>query len=314
MPPPSLNLFQATLKRALPALSTQLGGRWLPFVIFLILVVLMAWLAAHLSWQFATSPTVAGTSIAPTASAGEENTEGEDNRVARITAAHLFGTAKASGSNAAVVDVPKTSLDLSLLGVAAGNQNIPSQAIIASGSNRNQHTYAVGASLPGGAIVHDILADRVVIAYDGRLESLSLPEPGTSILAANLHFGNGSGNGSRALIAPHPRQFSLPFSPQLRRQIEKHPQTLSHYLRMRPYSANGKLEGYRVYPGSQPELFERSGLQPGDVITRINGIALDSGMGTMKAMAQLRQGHGTVQLNVKRNGQPVHITLHLPGG
>ncbi len=311
MPPPSLNLFQATLKRALPTLSTQLGGRRLPFVIFLVLVVLMAWLAAHLSWQFATPSTVAGTLFTPTARAGGKSAKGEDNRVARITAAHLFGTASETpGSDAAVAAAPKTSLDLTLLGVAAGNQNIPSQAIIASGSNRNQHTYAIGASLPGGAIVHDILADRVVIAYEGRLESLSLPQPGTSILAAHMHFGNGSG----ARIAPRSRQSSLPLSFQLRRQIEKHPQTLSHYLRMRPYSANGKLEGYRVYPGSQPELFERSGLQPGDVITRINGIALDSGLGTMKAMAQLRHMQGTVQLNVRRHGQPVHLTLHLPGG
>jgi general secretion pathway protein C len=154
----------------------------------------------------------------------------------------------------------------------------------------------------------------VVIAYDGRLESLSLPQPGTSILAANMHFGNSSSNGSGVRIAPRPRQSGLPFSFQLRQQIEKQPQTLSHYLRMRPYSANGKLEGYRVYPGSQPELFERSGLQPGDVITRINGIALDSGLGTMKAMAQLRHMQGTVQLNVRRHGQPVHLTLHLPGG
>lgn len=308
MPQSSLNSLQATLESALPALSAHLGGRRLPFVIFLALVVFVAWFAARLTWQFVAPPTVTGSTATLTANAGARNAPGGDNLVARITAAHLFGTANTPSPSAAAENAPKTSLDLTLLGVAAGGQDFPSQAIIANGSNRDQHTYAIGAALPGGAVIHSIFADRVVIAHDGRLESLSLPQPGTSILATHMQFGNGMH------ILPQPNQSTLPISRQLREQIEKHPQGLSDYMRMRPYSANGKLVGYRVYPGKQPALFQQSGLKPGDVVTRVNGISLDSETDAMKAMAQLSHAHGSVQLEVQRHGNPVHITLHLSGG
>lgn len=307
----SFNSFQASLERALPALLARLGGRRLPSLVFLALVVLVAWLAARLSWQFAAPPGVSRSSAAPATNVGTGNARSATSPVARITAAHLFGTANAPSRSAAVANAPKTSLDLTLLGVAAGGQNFPSQAIIANGSNKNQHTYAIGASLPGGAVVHDIFADRVVIAHDGRLESLSLPQPGTSILSAHMQFGNGTGNASHITHQSNrPTSF---ISHRLRNQIESHPQSLSNYMRMRPYSANGKLVGYRVYPGKQPALFEHSGLKPGDVVTRINGISLDSGKGAMEAMALLSHAHGSVRLDVKRHGKPVHITLNLPG-
>jgi|GEM_PF-456259 len=313
MPQPPLNSFQATLGRTLPALSAHLGGRRLPFLVFLALVVLIAWLAARLSWQFASPPTVpgAGTTIAASAAGADR---GQDNLVARITSAHLFGTANAPNPDQVAANAPKTSLDLTLLGVAAGGQGFPSQAIIANGSNSDQHTYAIGATLPGGAVVHDIFTDRVVIAHDGRLESLSLPQAGTSILASGMRFGSGHGVNLPPPSGQDGNQTRLNVSPQLRRQIEKQPQTLLHYLRFRPYSNQGKVEGYRVYPGKESSLFEHSGLQPGDIVTQVNGISLGEGGGAMKAMAQLRHAHGTVQLEVKRHGTPVHITLHVPGG
>lgn len=312
MPQPSINSIQATLERALPALSARLGGRRLPFLVFLGLVVLIAWLAARLSWQFAAPPAMPGPGTSAVTTSAGSGSRTQDNLVSRITSAHLFGTASAPSANEAAANAPKTSLDLTLLGVAAGEQGVPSQAIIANGSNKEQHTYSIGASLPGGAVVHGIYADRVVIAHDGRLESLPLPQPGTSILAANMHFGNGQGLNMPDGQGGH--QATLSVSPHLRQQIEQHPQTLMQYLNPRPYRANGKLVGYKLYPGKNPQFFKQSGLQPGDVVTRINGISLDDEGSTMKAMAQLRQAHGTVQLEVERHDKPVHITLHIPGG
>lgn len=312
MPQPSINSIQATLERALPALSARLGGRRLPFLVFLGLVVLIAWLAARLSWQFAAPAPVPGSGTSTAATSAGDNAHARNNLASRITAAHLFGTATAPSANEAAANAPKTSLDLTLLGVAVGSHGAPSQAIIANGSNNDQHTYSIGAALPGGAVVHDIFADRVVIAHDGRLESLPLPQSGTSILAANMHFGNGQGLNMPS--GQGDRQATFSVSPQLRQQIEQHPQTLMQYLNPRPYRANGKLVGYKLYPGKKPQFFRQSGLQPGDMVTRINGISLDNEGSAMKAMAQLRQAHGTVRLEVERHGQPVHITLHIPGG
>lgn len=302
-----LTTIQTGLLRAKPKAGKLLGGRRVPVLIFLGLVVLIAYLAARLSWQFIAPEAAAGSSAVSTRTPRTAGSRTGHDPVNRIQSAHLFGVAGHSASTQAAVNAPKTSLDLTLLGVAAGAGQFPSQAIIANGSNQNQHTYAVGATLPGGAVIRDIEADRVVIAHNGRLESLPLPKTGTSILATNMHFGNGSV--SRTQPA---RRVSV--SPQLRQQVEQHPQKLLEFMRLQPYAAKGKMRGYRVFPGKNPALFHQSGLQPGDVITKVNGVSLTNNASAMQAMARLRHAQGSVRVEVLRHGKPMHITINLSGG
>lgn len=314
MPSSSFGAAQSPLARIIPRGGAGLRARNLPFVVFLGLIVLTAFLAARLTWQFLAPPdfTAAASGVE---SAADQGAQGHDrnDRAARIASAHLFGMASAAAAQSAEVNAPKTSLDLTLLGVAAGGDGFPSQAIISNGGNQNQHTYGVGAKLPGGAIIHGIQPDRVVIAHNGRLESLPLPKAGTSILAKQMHFGNGD-NQSSVLQTQGGTQRTMNVPPGLRQQLEQHPRRIGDYMRMQPYSAHGKMKGYRVYPGKEPALFQNSGLKPGDVITHVNGVSLTSNAGAMKAMAQLRHAKGTLRLEVLRHGKPVHVTVNLPGG
>ncbi len=307
MPQSPLTTIQTGLMRAKPTAGKLLGGRRLPFLVFLGLVVLIAYLAARLSWQFLTPGVAMNTPAAPAGIRRAEGQGGGTGPVQQIQSAHLFGVASGSAATQAAVNAPTTSLDLTLLGVAAGAGQFPSQAIIANGSNQNQHTYSVGATLPGGAVIRTIEADRVVIAHNGRLESLPLPKAGTSILAANMQFGNGNNSSVQ-------RGHQVSVSPQLRQQVERHPQSLMEFMRIQPYAAKGKMRGYRVFPGKKPALFHRSGLQSGDIITKVNGLSLTNNASAMQAMAQLRHAKGAVELDVLRHGKPVHVTVNLSGG
>src|SRR6202165_752822 len=92
--------------------------------------------------------------------------------LAVITNAHLFGAApalKQDGANA-----PQTSMPLVLTGIIAGNDPQNGLAILGQ-SAQTAKVYAVGDNVPGGAKLHSVYSDRVVIDRDGRLESLSLP-------------------------------------------------------------------------------------------------------------------------------------------
>lgn len=302
-----LTTIQAALLRVKPGAGTLLGGRRVPFLVFLGLVVLIAYLAARLSWQFLAPGAVTGSSVAATTGPRSGGATGGHSPVAHIQSAHLFGIAGAASAQASAANAPKTSLDLTLLGVAAGAGQFPSQAIIANGSNQNQHTYSVGATLPGGAVIRAIEADRVVIAHNGRLESLPLPKAGTSILAANMHFGGGNHSSVQG-------SHQMSVSPQLRQQVEQNPNKLLEFMRVQPYAAKGKMQGYRVYPGKKPALFHQSGLQPGDVIIKVDGVSLTGNASAMQAMAKLRHAQGPVQLDLLRHGKPVHITVNLSGG
>ncbi|MFZ2509077.1 MAG: PDZ domain-containing protein, partial [Steroidobacteraceae bacterium] len=79
-------------------------------------------------------------------------------------------------------------------------------------------------------------------------------------------------------------------------------------LRPQPVFAGGQLRGYRVYPGRNRAQFAKLGLQPGDLVTAVNGAPLDD---PNRALETLR-GIGTgpaVTLTVDRNGQQQQLAI-----
>lgn len=305
MPDTSLASVAANLQRVLAPASRGWLRKRAPLLVFLGMLVLAAWLAAKLTWQFAAPsaiPTSQGTAGArPQPQVAQIPAE-------RIVAAHLFGLAAAPGSTVAAVNAPETSLNLTLIGVAAGEKGASSQAIIASGKQGTESTYSVGSPLPGGAIIRQILPDRVILAHDGRLETLRLPVVGTSILAGHMEFGSGA-----SMASNESPELGRNFT-EARREIERHPQSFSQFMRMLPDIQNGHLKGYRVYPSKSPALFRRVGLQPGDIVTSVNGVRLDSTTTSIRALSQLRHAQGPVQLQVLRHGKPIALTVNVPGG
>ncbi|MDN5864638.1 MAG: type II secretion system protein GspC [Gammaproteobacteria bacterium] len=281
----------AALERILPAATRARILRHAPFLLFLGLLVLCAYLAARLSWQFAAAPPVvmepraggAGSSIA-SGKAAESPSE-------KIVAAHLFGT-HAPDASVTARNAPETSLDLTLAGVAAANPDSLSYAIITSSDNHGKDTYGIGAKLPGGALIRNIYPDRVVIAHDGRLETLRLPWANMSNLIAGSD--------------------QPPLLQGFRQQLETHPSSLAEYIRWRPYSKNGHFAGYRIYPRKKPELFRKLGFLPGDIVTSVNGITLTPA-NTMKALEAFKNPESPVRLGILRNGRHITLTPNLGG-
>src|SRR5580698_8255339 len=91
-------------------------------------------------------------------------------QLATIVNAHLFGSAAGSGAD----NAPNTTMPLILAGVIADKYPKKGQAIIGANAASGK-LYAVGAMIPGGARLHAIYADRVLIERNGALETLPLP-------------------------------------------------------------------------------------------------------------------------------------------
>lgn len=85
-----------------------------------------------------------------------------------ITEWHLFGQDPSH--------LPSSQLQLSLIGILAANPMQSAQAIMVT-PDGNQAVYVTGDTLPGGAVLYQILPDSVVIKRQGHLESLHLPKP-----------------------------------------------------------------------------------------------------------------------------------------
>jgi len=254
-----------------------------------VMVLLLAWLLAMLTWSFIPQHKTAVT----TASAPSTVIHQVD--AAQVADRHLFGIAGAATGNAA--NAPDTTLALTLHGIVAGKRASDSRALIVA--NGDEEPYAIGAQLPGGAVIRAIYADRVLLARDGRLEALRLPTTST---------GSGS---PQSMMQPQAMAPPTQNLGQLRQEIANNPQRLMDVVRAMPVMDHGKLTGYRIYPSGNPSQFNQLGLKPGDVVTSVNGIPLTDPAHGMRVLSSLRTSE-QVSIGLVRNGQAQTQILQMP--
>ncbi len=269
--------------------------RRLPFWTSVLLGVLLAWTLAELTWALIprphpTIPIYRTQSVAvPAFDAG------------KLADMHLFGSANKSGP----VNAPETTLNLILRGIVATSVNDKqSFAIIAS--NGIGQVYAVGAQLPGGAKIQSIYPDHVLLMFNGHTQSLRLPKtssPGNTGYNASLPLDTPSVVYGRSLPASQNLN-------QLRNELVSHPERLLDMMRAMPVMENGKLSGYRVFPVGNSDAFAKLGLQPGDVVTAVNGMPLDNPAQSMQILSKLKTSD-QISITFTRNGQQQTKVLQM---
>jgi type II secretory pathway component PulC len=93
----------------------------------------------------------------------------------QIAALHLFGNPADKIAAAPVVtDLPKTDLKLVLMGAITDSNSQKASALI--DADRQTRRYFIGDSIPGGAVLHEVLSDSVVLKRDNRYETLAFPK------------------------------------------------------------------------------------------------------------------------------------------
>jgi general secretion pathway protein C len=206
-------------------------------------------------------------------------------QLATIVNARLFGAgAPASGS-----DAPATSMPLILAGVIADPDPGKGVAIIGENAAAGK-LYAVGAAIPGGVHLHAVYSDRVLLERNGGLETLMLPRTPMLSKAAAPTAANG------------PRQAGTRENASL----------LAGLVRIQPVFNQGKLTGYRIFPGGAhgTSAFNQLGLKAGDLIEAVNGTALDDAARAMEVLQTLSSS-ATATVTVARNGQSQEVNLNL---
>jgi general secretion pathway protein C len=214
--------------------------------------------------------------------------------VGTIVNGHVFGSAPVAATAQDAANAPQSTMPLMLTGIMAGDD--PQYGLAILGQNaQSTKVYAVGDPVPGGAKLHSVFSDRVVIDRGGHLETLVLPRQAAA----------GTGAPSAAALATE-----APVADRMRKLITEQPSILADVMRPQPVYANGKQTGYRVYPGRNRQAFLRLGLRPGDLVTAINGTALDDpdhGQQIFNTLGSTSEAHVTVQ----RNGQQQDVVLNL---
>ena len=101
--------------------------------------------------------------------------------VAAVVNAHLFGAPPVAAVSGSAADAPRTTMALALTATLAAHdrstgQILPNRGLAILGPNAGpENVYGVGDNVPGGARLHAVYDDRVLLDRNGSLESLMLP-------------------------------------------------------------------------------------------------------------------------------------------
>jgi len=95
-----------------------------------------------------------------------------------------------------------------------------------------------------------------------------------------------------------------------RERLYQNPQSLADVVTISAVRENGELLGYRIAPGKEKEQFELLGFQAGDLVTGVNGIALNDPANTLQLYQTMRSASEAV-FDLQREDQPLTISVTL---
>ncbi len=275
-------------------------------IVNILLIVWLAWQLARLSWLLVPGVPHADVPlpVAPTASVQPGQPRVDERQLAGW---HLFGEAgkEQPVKKAAPVDAPETRLKLTLSGVFASADPANARAIVGD-PRGNEESYAVGDPLPGGAKLSEIYPDRIILERGAGFETLRLPREEAVSSAAR----SSSDRNARQLNSSTNSRRVEAFT-RYRNEIKQNPASFLNYVRATPAKQDGKFIGFTLQQGPQAGAFEELGLSPGDIVTGINGVAIESPADGMKAMQALGEGD-SIDVTLLRGGQEVSLSLTLP--
>jgi general secretion pathway protein C len=213
-----------------------------------------------------------------------------------VVSAHLFGVPPAATQDEG--NAPQSSANLLLAGTIATQDPKHGIAII-SDAGAPSKVYSVGERI-GGASLHSVYLDHVILDRAGALETLVLPRQVPPSRAALV----------RRVPGADPRTVAA--VDNIRKMVQQDPNILDQVMRtVASYdNAAGKLRGFRAYPGRNRAIFSKLGLKAGDLVTAINGTPLDDPQRSQDVFNTI-QTSDHVTVTIERGGQRQDITLNI---
>lgn len=179
---------------------------------------------------------------------------------------------------AAPIDAPETSLNLKLVGVMYSTDKNEARAIIESPAE-GARSFAVRERVADNAEIDSIEPDRVILLHAGRQEALMLdPDQNTagSPAGAAVQPVDGPGNNQAAFSGNSGSAGSQSVSQQAPAGASNSIDDLMRDYSVTPVTQNGQLQGFRLKALKNPKVMQELGIGPGDVITAVNGIPLNT--------------------------------------
>ena len=211
-----------------------------------------------------------------------------------ISERNLFGSInKVAGERHINVDeLESTKLNLVLLGTVSGTGELDC-AVIEEKDKKKQALFRAGETIASATVVK-IMRGMVVLHVDGRDEVLAM-EVKTGKNMAGFAERTASGTGNSVVVRKAEIDEALKDMGKILTQA-----------RIRPYFSAGKSDGFIINRIKKGSIFQKMGMQNGDIIQGVDGQPIRSPDEMLKLYNGLKSG-SAINLNIKRKGEEQNL-------
>jgi general secretion pathway protein C len=206
-------------------------------------------------------------------------------------------------------DLKRTDLNLKLWGTALAHEPSESFAIIEDQAARRQALYRVGDTILEVATLARVEWDRVILTREsGEEEVLDISSARASGKDAAAPAGGAPGAASERIKKTADNKFLID-----RRELEQTVANINEVFtqaRAVPFFQDGKTVGFRVFAIKPGSVFEKIGLQNGDIINRVNGVELTDPTKAITLFNEL-QNEGHIAVDLQRNKQSKNFSYEI---
>jgi type II secretion system protein C len=283
--------------RELPVLLGRDRMAWLRLAVMMLLSVAILARSAQVAISLTRARWLAVTSheIRPTEVARGVGTANAAQDLSRVLSAHLFGTATEPVDHQPGLAPAQWVLS----GVIEGSTPEAGLAIIGE-TRETTRLRAIGQEVANGFKLAQVLSDRVTIERPGQRLELRLPRSrwghGSLVSLAETAVLDGTLTAS----AWHPRKGWPANRPPAMVMLKPGPHL----------DPDGRYDGMRVWGAGNGSALQALGLQRNDVITRINGQAINNDEAARTALEQMSTGV-PVMVTIVRDGSAQELPISI---
>lgn len=218
-----------------------------------------------------------------------------------------------------VSDAKETKLNLTLRGIYAADEIKKANAIIEDGRGK-QAVYFIDEKLDVGGRVYlrQVFVDRIILDNNGSDEKLTLDTqelPNMGFKSSGKKEPRKKRNEDKfdQRKKVDDKRGNQRISRQLNEykdKFQKDPSSVADVINGRPHFVDGELRGFSISPGKDKRLFQELGLKRGDVVTSINGVALNNMQDAMTLMNDV-QSLTEVSVDIQRGNESLSLLLNL---
>ncbi len=219
----------------------------------------------------------------------------------------------------------KSTLNVRLLGTIYSGDPFTGAAIIENTSKRSTNTFMVGDILIRGAKITEVLRERIIVDNKGRIEFIDVEK---SKLVRSRRSRKKKGGSIKKGIAPlantpPPKKFQeegferdgakIEMTPEYRKKLLTTDFTkVLQDAKATPNMIDGELRGFKLTRIRSGSIYEKAGLQNGDIVLEINGVSLNDTSQAIRLLQSLRN-ESSIEIRVDRSGSSMRFDVNVNG-